>query len=469
MAGCRCGLIGVLLATIAGCFSERTIPMRPGDFVPVDFAAMERSEPGDTRAWLRAAHASLSGLLPPGDPEALPTNKLRDANGRARDVFAHFGIKRDGLQSVFTNFSGLLHSAQAAGTSSDRPVAMWDGFEDVWIPINDRLELSGKLGFAHSGDKIGRADCVVLISGVFGNNNISRTYEIALALRSGGLHVLALELRGAGRTAQRFPKTPYNFGAVEVGDLLAVSDWLESRPEVRRTGLIGYCWGANLALLTAWEDGREQDDADVAANLRPHLHPRDGVRHFSAGIMAFSPTLRFEEVIAQLDQRRWSVWNDPVLETLQKEVDEQAARQGFGDLHGSLRRLIEQEFIHTSWNYPNAFRDGLRYLRLMPFDDKPVGAKLEAARMPVLVIHAANDPLGAAQAVADFVAPLENRHVAALVLAGGGHVGFIPYARAYAYSIILDFFDPQYGAAAYTRQAARHAAKFTAPSSGSTR
>ena len=41
-----------------------------------------------------------------------------------------------------------------------------------------------------------------------------------------------------------------------------------------------------------------------------------------------------------------------------------------------------------------------------------------------------------------------NPQVACLLLLGGGHIGFGPYSPAYFYSLILDFFDSQTGAAA---------------------
>ena len=40
---------------------------------------------------------------------------------------------------------------------------------------------------------------------------------------------------------------------------LAVSEWLQAQPHIRRTGLVGFCSGANEALLTAWHYGRPAD------------------------------------------------------------------------------------------------------------------------------------------------------------------------------------------------------------------
>ena len=38
-----------------------------------------------------------------------------------------------------------------------------------------------------------------------------------------------------------------------------------------------------------------------------------------------------------------------------------------------------------------------------------------------------------------------NENVAALILHGGGHIGFAAYAKAYYFSLILNFFDPLAG------------------------
>ena len=71
---------------------------------------------------------------------------------------------------------------------------------------------------------------------------------------------------------------------------------------------------------------------------------------------------------------------------------------------------------------------------------RPSGVKLNAVRVPVLIVQAANDPLDSAQSVVDMMARLDNPNVAAVVLPGGGHNGFVAYARAYYYNLILHFF-----------------------------
>jgi dienelactone hydrolase len=48
----------------------------------------------------------------------------------------------------------------------------------------------------------------------------------------------------------------HSFGVLKTDDLMQLSDWLERLPYVRRTGLVSYCWTANIGLLAAWYDRR---------------------------------------------------------------------------------------------------------------------------------------------------------------------------------------------------------------------
>ena len=133
-------------------------------------------------------------------------------------------------------------------------------------------------GFRQGGGRLAllRADCIVLLPGLFGDNGVLRTRDLAIALRDQGFHVLALELRGHGQTDRRYPNVYYTFGVLECQDLLRVSEWLEdSFAHVSRTGLVGVCWGANLGLLTAWFDGRGPDDPSITPELA--RSPRSGL------------------------------------------------------------------------------------------------------------------------------------------------------------------------------------------------
>lgn len=430
--------------TITGCASERSFPIAPQHVVAV--ATELPAAPETTRAWLKTAQGQLAHLFPASHAAPLLTADLTGANGRPVDVFSHFGIEANHLSSFWYNPDGILDSAQVTGERFGPEAPPWPGFEEVWIPINPSLQLSGRLGLARHGGQPVYTDCIVLLAGLFGDNSTLRSRDVAAALRDAGLHVLSLEQRGHGRTEARCPQTPYTFGAMETGDLLAVSRWLEARPEVRDTGLIGFCWGANTALLAAWEDGRAEDDSGVPPGIRPYLQARGGRVCFRAGVMAVSPAVQFEALIDRLD-RRWTILSDPVAAALGDIVDRRARQKGYRTLHGNLRSLLRIEVQRAAPAHPGFYEDGIEYVRLLPAAAAS-GTKLDAARMPVLVVHAADDPVGAAQPVADLMSRVHNPNVAAIILPGGGHCGFAPHARDYFYSLILSFFDRRQGAAA---------------------
>ncbi len=421
---------------------------------------VKRIEPpahSTVRDWTAGAAEQLQPLLQANHKPALATDQLVQADGRPVDVYKHFNTNPNTLASAFGNFYGLMHTAQCSHTTvpaHDPPP--WPGFDDVWVPVTDGVRVFGRLGLARRDGAPIRSDCIVILPGLLGDLSVDRTQRIAEALVASGLHALAIEIRGYGRTNEEQPDVYYNFGLRETDDLLAIAEWLQARPDVRRTGMIGFCWGANHALLAAFEDGRPADHPCVNARLRPFLRPRDGndppaQKHYEAGVIAFSPVLVFEEIIA----RCWtptSALIDPVLNALQDGIRDRQKQKGHVPANGSLRTLIDQEFARSKLTYPGAVEDGLDLLRFLPYEGRSAGDKLESARIPVLIVHGSTDPLASVQAVADLIATTENRNVSAIVLEGGGHVGFAAYAKDWFYSLILGYFNPDTGAAKFATE-----------------
>jgi predicted alpha/beta-fold hydrolase len=432
--------LALLLPVLAGCLAEQSLTLPASQSRRVQPSADVPAAPPSTRAWLRAAHAQLIDLLPPDDPPVLLTEDLATAENRPRDVFAHFDLDPDALHTVIGNYSGLRCTAQGASQDMtvDAPPPPWSGFDDVWIEMADGVRLAARLGFAKDGDRRRDADCIVILPGFFGDNGVVRTRDLARFLLDSGFHVLALEMRGHGQTERTQPEASYTFGVRETDDLLQVSDWLQDQQGVRRTGLIGFCWSANVALLVAWNTNRPTGDPSITPAIATQLYARPDPRRYTAGIMAFSPILQWERLVDELETP-FSLLGHPVYATLQKTNRERLERKGHPAPSGSLHDLIEFEYQRTGVDLPEGTREGYLFLRLAPYANRPTHPKLDRARAPILVVHACNDPLSPAQDIADFFARERNPLLAGMILPGGGHVGFATYARGYYFSLIASF------------------------------
>ena len=431
------------IVILAGCFSEKSYPVVAHDIVRLQPPEEARVS---ARDWMADVHPRLQHLLPRGSRPALLTAALSNDDGQPTRVLDHFKLRFDDLDTLLGNIDGLLNTAHLASTQmSFGELPAWPAFYDVWIPIGPELELAGRMGlFTDDTGHPVEADCIVILPGLFGDNGVMRTRDLSIALLDVGFHVLALELRACGRTETRFPEMSTAWGVFETQDLLLVSEWLERRPEVQRTGLIGFCWGGNIALLTAWADCRSSDDQSVEPELARHLRKVSDRPHYTAGVLAFSPVLRFEDLIDQLDCPR-SPLSEPVLAAFQDTIRSRQRAKEHPMVNGSLRDLISHEIGNYAFMTEDAVPQGLTYLRLLPYGTKPAGDKLECVGAPVLIVQAANDPLISAQDQADLMAHTRNPNVAALILPGGGHVGFAAYCRAYYFSLIFNFFDAQAG------------------------
>ncbi len=435
-------IVAAIYLTCSGCFfAERSFPMDPKSALRAA-APVDLSDSRTTRQWLVATHETLKPALPKHPKPALLTEQLTDPQGEPVDMVQRFAIRTWGLESIWTNFLGLCYSAQASSTRTESSVhAPPPGFADVWVPISDDLQLAGRLGLARTVDgQVADADCIVILPGIHGGQDALRTRDLATALEQSGFHVLTLDLRGQGQTEARYPTCKYAWGVLETDDLLIVSDWLTRQPHIRRTGLVGYSWGANQALLVAWRDGRPEGDTSITAELAKHLRPLPPGRRYQAGIIAFSPILRFEDLMDEL-VRRQLVFVHPVRAGLQRTVREWMVQEKYPHPDGSIRNLIQ----YSAVQYPGSGDDSLQFLRFLPCKGQAAFDKLGPARMPVLIVHAADDPIAPAQTIADLFARVHNPGVAAIVLPSGGHIGFGPYATAWYYSLIRSFFDPGHG------------------------
>lgn len=442
--------VGLLaaLGLCTGCFSERAFPAAMDRIVRVTPA----EAPRNARAWVAEVEPAIEQGLGRRAPRALTTAELVDAAGAPIDVFAAFGRDPDSLHTLLGNLSGLEDSAQATGpdSSADAEPTPWPGFEDVIVPVDDSFAMVGRLGLARGADGEPIAsNAVIILPGLFGDLRPARTRDVAMALRASGIHTLAVDLRGMGRTQRRHPDAHYSFGILESDDLIAAAVWLQQMEWVRETGMVGFCWGANHALLTAWRAATPAKDAThLSPAARALMRPLPDEPVFRAGMLACSPVMRCEETIEATGAKQWGMLENPVLEALQGSIDNFAARRGHPDPHGSLWWIIRYEYDHVpGLDYDGAIAGALDYVRVWPHEGKTDGDKFARMSLPVLILQAANDPLTSAQYVADLAADCGNPNVAAVVLEGGGHIGFAPFARDCFYSLLVNWFDPAVGPA----------------------
>ena len=445
--------VGTMLLALAGCFSERSFPLRPGETIPL--TSPTSATPGNAaaplaRQWLASAEPQLDYLLPTPHHPVMLTEQMVTADGQPVDAYHWFNRQMVKMQQFIGNFWALQHTAQSIelGYAIENAPPPWPGFQDVWIPVGNGVKLHGALGFAEQNGQVVDADCIVILPGLFGDNGALRSRDVSVGLRNSGLHVLSLEPRGHGQVEAKYPNIYYTYGLMETQDLMDVSEWLQDTyPHVRRTGLVGFCWGANQALLAAWYDGRKVDDASITPAVARLLPPPAKRTHYTAGVIAFSPVLRWEAFLDRMDTPK-CIYNDLSPAMFQNSNKEHMVRKGFPEVTGSLRSCIAYDFAWSGLTRHFPLRDGYRFLRLMDYRGQSAGDKLEYARVPTLIVHAINDPLQTAQEVVDLIAVTSNPNVAAMVLPGGGHIGFQAYARRYFYSLMVDFFDPKTGAAA---------------------
>ncbi len=450
-----------LMLLLPGCvFMERSYPYEPGTRETIAPPAQPDSQAPTARQWLATAAPQLAHLLPYHRKTALLNEDLLGPRAQPADVVAHFGIDPNGQESIFVNFLGLAYSAQAIQTqTAPRPATPWEGFEDVWIPVAPDLQLSARMGWAQdSAGRVADADCIVIVPGIRGDNNILRVRDLAVALRREGFHVLTVELRGTGLTDRRYPKYDYTWGIYETDDLLRVADWTQARPHVRRTGMVGYSWGANHAILAAWAQSRASADRDVGPDLAPLLRPAPigpKQKRFEAGILVFSPVSRVEELMDKLEVEH-SVLFHPALWGLQETFHLRMIDKNMPNPCGSVRKLLSRMRIGNNAQDAGDERiatarqiaDSLEFIRLMPYKNLPAHDRLNGISTPLLIVYGADDMIGPAQNLADLLATVRNPNVAAIMLPSGGHIGFAPYASKWYYNLIFNFFDPKVGAAA---------------------
>ena len=439
-------LLLLLVLPLAGCFSEHSFPMRTDRLVRPT-AAQVSAPTGErlaTRDWAAVVHTLAAPRLPAAAREALVSTTLHDAQGNPVNVYRHFGLDESSLDSILGNLHGLEQTAQVTSPPPGAtPAPMWKGFHEVAVPMPDGLELYARLGTPEPADEI-PGSYVVITHGLFGSLAGVDMENHVQALRRAGHHVLAIELRGHGVTGQRHPDAPLTFGVRETADLLATARWLKTVQHAQRVGLVAFSLSGYESLLAAWVDaaplGADASRPIMRFVLTPSTEPA-----FNGGMFIVSVPIGIRATTCE-DQKRWNLFEAPCKATFQQHTVDRM--QAFGEPPPrNLWGFIESEMRRDGWIKTYGSAESLRhdmewYLDLHNNEWATGVRRMNAIRTPILVLSAANDPLGTAQDVTELFARVSNPNIGVIMLNGGGHMGFAALSADYYYSLMRAFFDP---------------------------
>ena len=258
-------LILLLCILVGGCLSPHSFPMDPKTLCEIQ----RESEKIAARQWAGHIHALLAETLPRSSRKALTSDDLRQADGKITDVYNHFGLNANRIDSLLGNLDGVLTTSKSVAVEEAAPDESWStGYESVEMPIGDGMTLSAHWRPA-TGPDLGES-YVLITHGLLGKQAGVDQLNISQALRTFGHHVVALDMRGHGQTMVRHPQAPITFGIDEGRDLIAVAHWLQDVRRARRVGLLCFSLTGFEGIMAAWIDS----DPNVS-----HYHPTAIWRH----------------------------------------------------------------------------------------------------------------------------------------------------------------------------------------------
>ena len=293
--------------------------------------------------------------------------------------------------------SGHLQSIVAAMPIATPPRGFVpESTEDARVPLPGGAGLLARAWW-QPGAMAG--DVALVVHGLAGSSESRYAIRAAVALHRAGLHVVRLNLRGAGDGAS-FAPSFYHGGLTE--DVTVAADWLAARAETARIHVVAFSLGGTVALLAASEWG-----ASPPAKV--------------ASVSAISPPLdlatasRWNERVAATFYRRH------LLARLREMVLGQARR--FPDVvRVDLRALGA---ARTVWQFDHdivapfhGFASAADYYaRVSP------GPRLARIAIPTLVVHADDDPLVPPSAIVPWLSRASPA-VRSVRSPRGGHVTF---------------------------------------------
>lgn len=270
-----------------------------------------------------------------------------------------------------------------------------DEEEDLRIPVE-----RGGFVHAHAWWLSERAPAVVIVHGIAGSKESFCCLRAAVALHRRGYHTVRLDMRAAGDSVVDAP-TLYHGGLT--ADLDRTVRHLVKDPRVDGVLVLGYSGGGSIALKLAGEWGKE---------------PPGGVR----AVASISAPLDYVNVSRRMDALRTLLYRRRVLGGLLDRA------RAFATRHPGRAHYRPEDLV------------GIK--RFREYDDKVIvpmhgfdsvdhyyrevssGPWLSQIAIPVLVVHAKDDPMVPFEGVEPWMATASN-HVVFAVSAHGGHIGWV--------------------------------------------
>lgn len=257
------------------------------------------------------------------------------------------------------------------------------------------LEYSEVAGSAPAGPG---APLALMLHGLEGSAHSAYAAELARALAPWGIRSVGLNFRSCGgpmNLTARF----YHSG--ETLDLAQVVDHLHNRFPDAPLLMIGFSLGGNVLLKYLGERGPGVDPAIKAA-------------------VAISVPYDLEASARRIDAGTARMYARFFLHSLkQKVLAKRALIEPLCDIEAALKATTVHEFDQALTAPVHGFASATEY-----YADSSAGPWLGAIRVPVLLIHAADDPVAPGTHVPhDLIAA--NPRLALAYPANGGHVGFV--------------------------------------------
>ena len=242
---------------------------------------------------------------------------------------------------------------------------------------------------------------VVLVHGLGGDETSNYMETTARLWLEHGHAVLRLNLRGAGRSR---PLCRFQYHAGRSADLRdALAAFAACEPELAQAGmlLVGYSLGGNLVLKLLGELGQQP------------------AREFQlVGAAAVSAPIDLEVSSRRFLEPRNRFYQRHMLQRLKREATAEGAEVSAAERRGLLATRTIWEFDEAFVAPRGGFADALDY-----YAQSSAIHRLDAIRVPTLVIHALDDPWIPVRSYRD--RDWSEDSAARLLLApGGGHVGF---------------------------------------------